>query len=91
MNFLAAGVDDWFPLVLGSLFLSTPLVWMFLSHQRRMAELLHSKLDPNQNNQEIHMLRGEVLSLRQQVQDLTIALDSVNQRLALPPKQSQEL
>lgn len=79
MNLFAGfGGEEMIGLVCAVLTLSTPIVWMLLSHQRKMAELLRGSGGGMEANPDFQILRGEIINLKQQVQDLTISLDRLS-------------
>ena len=66
--------------------LMIPIVAVLTSHQRKMAEIIHSRPIRNvETDNEIAALRGEVFELKQLVHQQTIALDNmVNPRMTPP-------
>lgn len=66
-----------------------PIVAMLLTHQRRMAELVHSQQTrQSQENERIARLEQEVSRLKEQLAENIIAFDdrrSIQQRIQPPP------
>jgi uncharacterized protein YlxW (UPF0749 family) len=63
--------------------LMIPIVAILTAHQRKMAELYHSR-HQGVSQQDVDSLRREIAELRERVNQQAIALDSVG-RLAAPP------
>lgn len=70
--------------------LTIPIVAILVSHQQKMAQIIHNGQGrSDQVTSEIQALRDEVRSLREIVHQQTIALDSaVNLRSTPPPTDS---
>ncbi len=62
-----------------------PIVAMLVSHQQKMAQIIHGRGDP----EEVAALRSEVAELKQQLGQHTMALDEMRRRQPLPPTVEQ--
>ncbi|MCE9557482.1 MAG: hypothetical protein K8R88_00880 [Armatimonadetes bacterium] len=72
--------------------LGIPIIAILTAHQRKMAELMHSRGQEQNNPQlayELQMLRDEVRGLRDQVNQQALAVDSF--RNATPAVAEQNL
>lgn len=60
-----------------------PIIAILTGHQRRMAELMHSRHAANQNLQspEVQVLRAEILELKDLVRQQAIALDTLQNKV----------
>lgn len=58
-----------------------PIIWMLLSHQRRMTELIHRQNRGEVDNAELTACRREIAELRAVVQSQAIYLDDVRSQL----------
>lgn len=68
-------------------FLMIPIVAILTSHQRKMAEIMHSR--PQVPTEEIQALRREVADLRQLVHQQAISLDGRSNYVPAPPISEQ--
>ena len=68
--------DDVIGLILGGIFLITPVVWILTKHQQKMTLLLHGDLNrqPLAPPQDVHR---ELSALREIVNQQTITLDNL--------------
>ncbi len=79
------------PLIAFGLVVVVPLVAIFTSHQRRMAELLHRQSSTNAtSDHRVAQLEAQISDLRNRVNDLTLLVDdrqpsSLTSRLSPPP------
>ncbi|MBC8065955.1 MAG: hypothetical protein H7Y17_14070 [Chlorobia bacterium] len=72
-------------LLLGGIFLMTPIVWILTKHQQKMATIMRQ--DQTQGNSV--EIQRELASLREIVHQQTIAIDNISRR-ELPNAGSQE-
>jgi hypothetical protein len=61
--------------------LMIPIVAILVSHQQKMAQLIHSGQRNPQQDAELNALRDEVRALRETVGSQALLLESVNRRV----------
>lgn len=73
------------PLVAIALTFGTPIIWMLLSHQRKMAEMIHGQSKqanlPQTPSIEVQSLRAELAEVRDLSRQQMIVLDSMRSEL----------
>ncbi len=72
-----------------ALFVGVPLTWMLLSHQRKMAELIHGRSGDPELRERVARLEGEVSDLRRQANSQAIRMDDHEQALAERAREPQ--
>jgi len=79
-----ANVEDVLPFMIPILALMIPIVAILVSHQQKMAQIIHGAQRNQVPNAEIEALRREVRELKEIVHQQTIAVDGMQGR-QLPP------
>ena len=87
-NLPIAGIGSEFAVLIPIIFLMIPIVKMLVSHQQRMAEIIHGTAN-HQANSEIAQLRQEVYDLKVLIHQQAIALDTATSHRTVPEPQLQ--
>lgn len=69
---------NWEPIVAMVMVFGIPIIAILTHHQRKMAELINGRRDPNFDAHVLHelqSLRAEVTRLNAKVNDITLAVD----------------
>ncbi len=78
-------VEILIPLLAIGLTFGTPIIWMLLSHQRKMAEMIHGQSKQasmaQMPSQEVQALRAELAEVRDLSRQQMILLDSMRNEL----------
>lgn len=83
-------LENLIPIVAIVMVFGIPIVAILTAHQRKMAELFHSRNAQPQYNPEIAALREEVRELKQLIHQQAITMDNLVQTRVTPPPSIQD-
>ena len=90
--FPLANLENILGIMIPIIALTIPIVAILVSHQQKMAQMIHGSPEGNnQLGQQLHDLQQELRSLRELTTQNTLALDDVRKRLETAPSSEDSI
>lgn len=88
--FPLAAIENFLPFLIPIMAISIPIIAILVSHQQKMAQIIHNSQKNSLPNPEIDALRREIQELKEITNQQAIALDSLQSRRAIPQSSSAD-